>query len=403
MSVVNGKYPGPTIFATEGDTLHILVQNNLPYPTSFHWHGLYFTGSNYMDGANSFTQCPIPPGKAFNYSFEVTQSGTYWWHSHVGGQLTDGLTGAIVIYEKNDSLPQSQNHIIQVTDWYHELAAELTNFYMSAASEGNEPLPDSGLVNGLGIYNCSGAAKPDRCISNRPLEAEYDVVLVEEGLMYRLRFINTGTYAMFKISIDNHNMTIVEVDGGMVEPLTVNEFSLNTAQRISVLVEANQPPANYWIRVSMQASCFGADTPGLNPKIYGILHYKTVPLDYPTSSGIEHDDCTELNLFDFHPSGFPPVPRDPVLTWTVTFQFENDASGINRGYMNNISYSIPGLYWNSLEYVMRGETLPVKVNPFVVDVKPNSTIEIIINNNGNKIGRAVQQECRDRSRMPSSA
>eukprot|EP00456_Euglypha_rotunda_P035114 TRINITY_DN2707_c0_g1_i24.p1 TRINITY_DN2707_c0_g1~~TRINITY_DN2707_c0_g1_i24.p1 ORF type:complete len:159 (+),score=16.51 TRINITY_DN2707_c0_g1_i24:139-615(+) len=140
MSVVNGKYPGPTIFATEGDTLHILVQNNLPYPTSFHWHGLYFTGSNYMDGANSFTQCPIPPGKAFNYSFEVTQSGTYWWHSHVGGQLTDGLTGAIVIYEKNDSLPQSQNHIIQVTDWYHELAAELTNFYMSAASEGNEQI-----------------------------------------------------------------------------------------------------------------------------------------------------------------------------------------------------------------------------------------------------------------------
>jgi len=36
----NGSTPGPTIEVTEGDRVRIIVKNELPEPTSVHWHGI---------------------------------------------------------------------------------------------------------------------------------------------------------------------------------------------------------------------------------------------------------------------------------------------------------------------------------------------------------------------------
>lgn len=38
---INGQFPGPTITAEEGDTLHIILTNNLfREGTVLHWHGI---------------------------------------------------------------------------------------------------------------------------------------------------------------------------------------------------------------------------------------------------------------------------------------------------------------------------------------------------------------------------
>ena len=44
----NGSIPGPTIQVTEGDRVHLNVENRLPEPFSIHWHGLEIP--NDMDG-----------------------------------------------------------------------------------------------------------------------------------------------------------------------------------------------------------------------------------------------------------------------------------------------------------------------------------------------------------------
>src|SRR5690606_15575789 len=54
----NGSMPGPTIEATEGDRVRIIVRNELPEATTVHWHGLELP--NVMDGAGEHTQKPIP-------------------------------------------------------------------------------------------------------------------------------------------------------------------------------------------------------------------------------------------------------------------------------------------------------------------------------------------------------
>jgi len=84
-----------------------------------HWHGIFQKTTNWADGAAFVTQCPITPNNSFLYEFNVEQSGTYWYHSHLcksplpdfkifandwyqATQYCDGLRGAMVIYDPQD-------------------------------------------------------------------------------------------------------------------------------------------------------------------------------------------------------------------------------------------------------------------------------------------------------------
>ncbi|CAG8767953.1 1120_t:CDS:2, partial [Dentiscutata erythropus] len=92
---VNGQYPAPIIQANFGDRLLINVTNKFGDPATVHWHGLFQNGTNFYDGPVGVTQCPIPNGVSFLYNFTLNQYGTYWYHSHITGQIIDGLKGPL--------------------------------------------------------------------------------------------------------------------------------------------------------------------------------------------------------------------------------------------------------------------------------------------------------------------
>jgi len=71
---INAKWPCPPIEATVGDTVVVNLINNLgTESTGLHFHGLDQKGSQVMDGPSGVTQCPIPPGSSFTYTFQVNQ------------------------------------------------------------------------------------------------------------------------------------------------------------------------------------------------------------------------------------------------------------------------------------------------------------------------------------------
>ena len=92
---INGGVPGPTLHFKEGEAATITVTNLTDEPTSVHWHGILLPGM--MDGAPGFNGfMGIKPGESFTYTFNIRQSGTYWYHSHSGTQ-DQSVLGAIVI------------------------------------------------------------------------------------------------------------------------------------------------------------------------------------------------------------------------------------------------------------------------------------------------------------------
>lgn len=102
----NGFSPGPTIVVYPGDMVNIRVFNELPQPTSVHWHGLDIPCV--MDGVPAIEPSPrIDPGCYFDYQFQITNPpGTHMYHSHFYTVMQDmmGLEGAFIIMD-----PQPEN------------------------------------------------------------------------------------------------------------------------------------------------------------------------------------------------------------------------------------------------------------------------------------------------------
>jgi hypothetical protein len=93
----NGVVPGPMIRVTEGETVRIVLRNELPEPTSIHWHGIPLP--NAMDGVPPLTQTAVEPGESFVYEFVAPPAGSFMYHSHVetDKQIMVGLYAPFIV------------------------------------------------------------------------------------------------------------------------------------------------------------------------------------------------------------------------------------------------------------------------------------------------------------------
>ncbi len=94
----NGQLPGPLLQARVGDTMRVVLENQLDESTTIHWHGLRI--ANEMDGVPA-VQDPIEPGETFTYEFTVEEAGSYWYHPHMRTyeQMGRGLYGQLIVHE----------------------------------------------------------------------------------------------------------------------------------------------------------------------------------------------------------------------------------------------------------------------------------------------------------------
>ncbi|KAM6511313.1 hypothetical protein FALCPG4_016315 [Fusarium falciforme] len=270
--LVNDEFPGPTIEARSGDRLVLYIHNDLETEgVSLHWHGLRMKDQNLMDGAVGITQCPIPPGQDFVYNFTIgdDEHGTFWWHSHSDVQRADGLWGGLIVHSPQEANPPLEEYLVMVSDWFHRNQTEVLAWYADASSRGNEPVPDSLLVNGRGRFDCSMAvpARPVVCsqISAHELAPLFNPS--REKAM-RLRFANTGSVAGFSVQIDGATMQPVHVDGGFsVHAETSDSIGiLYPGERVDVDVKwAEDYVKGRWLSIDLDSENFGYPNPALNP------------------------------------------------------------------------------------------------------------------------------------------
>ncbi|RUS21464.1 Cupredoxin, partial [Endogone sp. FLAS-F59071] len=378
---VNGQFPGPTIEAETGDRIQVLVRNHLDVETSIHFHGMFQRGTPWVDGVAGQTQCPIPSGGWFLYDFEVPgQWGTFWWHSHYMVQYGEGLSGALIIrnkYLEPYRFEVNAEYNVLLTDWYHNNSLTLLSYYLSPASNGNEPIPQNGLINGHNSFNCSKAPAGSKCTPNAPKS----VFAFKPGHKYRLRLINTSTFSAFVFSIDNHNLTIVEADGTDLQPVTVDRLAINVAQRYSVIVEANQPVASYWMRAELETSCYPVEAPDLEKVITAEIRYDGAPnpSDFSRSvskfTDIENEECIDLSIDMLEPYWAKDAPGPVGSQVYLNITFQNDSHGVNRGFLNNVTY-VPVYTKPTLFNVWSGER-DYAPNQYLLEIDENQVVEII--------------------------
>jgi FtsP/CotA-like multicopper oxidase with cupredoxin domain len=208
----NGAVPGPTIEASAGDTVVVRLKNNLPEPTTIHWHGIRLPVP--MDGTES-VQAPVAPGETFEYRFEVPDAGTFWYHSHSNEtvQVERGLYGALVV-RAHDEPVFDRERLLVLDDLrlnrHGEIAAPGGWLERHNGRQGKTL-----LINGL----------------NQP------VITMHAGQIERWRIINAASARYYRFSIDGRPLHIIGTDGGLIErPVPVNEVLLVPGDRVELAV-----------------------------------------------------------------------------------------------------------------------------------------------------------------------
>ncbi|RMJ22435.1 Multicopper oxidase [Aspergillus sp. HF37] len=279
--LVNGLFPGPTIEARSGDTLVVNVTNALEdKEISIHWHGLHIRNS--MDGTSGVTQAAISPGDAFVYNFTIPadQSETFWYHAHSGVHRADGMYGGLIVHQpapkstvrglvarESAGYNYDKELLLLVGDWYHRPADQVLAWYMRAGSFGNEPVPDSLLVNGVGSFDCAMAvpARPVDCIES---QADSSYIDLDRSLDYRIRVVNTGSLAGFTLAFEREQLRLIQLDSNDVEPQDMEANSagiLYPGQRMDFILRS---PEGYdrlsSMTVELDPECFKYPNPALN-------------------------------------------------------------------------------------------------------------------------------------------
>ena len=261
---INGTVPGPLVRLKEGENVTLTVTNRLKEISSIHWHGLLVPPE--MDGVPGVSFAGIKPGTTFTYRFPVKQSGTYWFHSHSGGQEQLGVYAPIIIAPiEPDPIKYDREHVVMLSDWsflsfetmignlkkqsgYFNFDRRTTGeFFSDAAKNGWKP-----TVSNYRLWSRMRMDPTDLLdvtssgytylMNGLPSESNW-TALFRPGERVRLRFVQVGVMTFQDVRIPGLKMTVVQADGQDVQPVEVDEFRIGPAETYDVIVEPREDRA----------------------------------------------------------------------------------------------------------------------------------------------------------------
>lgn len=335
----DGAIPGVPLRFTQGDRLSIRAQNDLPQPTSIHWHGLRLP--NAMDGVSGLTQQAIAPGQQFDYEFDLPDAGTYWYHAHNMSpeQVGRGLHGPLIIAETQVPDVDSED-ILVLDDWLLDAQAVID--------------PDF-----TAMHDLSHGGRVGNFVTTN---GQYDLrIPVKRHARLRLRLINAANARIFPLALQGLEGWIVALDGmPLATPEKIAaEFVIAPAQRVDLIVDVTADDGSdaFLVRLSQDGSAAQVTFPVRgqmtataraapvalppNPQPEGFDLANARPVDLPIAGGAmgqlqqaQHDGKTisfqqmiDAGLF-WSMAGSAGRPADPLvdvsLGETVRLTIRND-------------------------------------------------------------------------------
>ncbi len=255
---INGTVPGPLLRFREGQEAVIRVTNKLQEATSIHWHGILVPQE--MDGVPGVSFFGIKSGETFTYRFPIKQSGTYWYHSHSGGQELEGMYGPIVIDPvKQDPVLYDREFVVVLSDWSFtnpmtiigklKKQSSYFNYQKRTAGDFIQDVKSQGFLSPFSERMQWQKMRMDPTDISDVTGATYNYLMngfspegnwtgvFRKGERVRLRFIDAGAMTIFDVRIPGLKMTVVQADGQNVQPVLVDELRIGNGETYDVIIE----------------------------------------------------------------------------------------------------------------------------------------------------------------------
>ncbi|KAL2554621.1 SKU5 similar 3 [Forsythia ovata] len=386
---INDMFPGPLINSTTNDNIHVNVHNDMDEPLLMTWNGVQQRLNSWQDGVSG-TNCPIQPGKNWTFVFQVKdQIGSFFYFPSINFQRAGGGFGPIrvnnrVVIKVPFPKPEAQFDLL-IGDWYHGSFKDVRKAVAHRQ-------PHLMLMNGKGSFL-------------DPLAKAHETFTVSQGKTYLFRVSNIGNVWSMNFRIQNHTMVVVETEGSYTNQITVDSLDIHVGQSYSVLVTADQNPADYYIVGSPKWANLSNQT---SISAVGLLHYEssTTPANGPLPTGPGPFDISfSINQarsirWNLTTGAARPNPQGTFnvsnVTISQTFVLRGSSAkidGVPRFTVNNVSYNTPSTPLKLADYYINGSgvyqldafpvhsSLKVPVNgTFVVTGNHKDWLEIVFKN-----------------------
>jgi bilirubin oxidase len=238
----NGRVPGPTLEVREGDRVIVHFKNELPEPTSVHWHGIHLPVT-----ADGSPLDPVPPGGSFDYVFPIPRgsAGTYWYHPHphhrTKFQVAMGLFGALIVRADDDPLPASlPEKLLLLAD------ARFDDRGMLDLGQHHSVIDEANGYEGNTLF-VNGQRQP--------------TISIRAGEVQRWRVINASAARFYRLSLPGHTFVQVGTDGGLFErPVERSEVLVTPSERVELLVRGTGEPGSRAVLQSLPYDRYAPQT-----------------------------------------------------------------------------------------------------------------------------------------------
>jgi FtsP/CotA-like multicopper oxidase with cupredoxin domain len=233
----DGQVPGPLLRMRQGQQQTVEIQNHSTEPEVVHWHGLFLPPE--IDGAMEEGTPMIAPGASVRYTLNPDPPGFRWFHTHTfaGKDLSKaqygGQHGFLLIEPRNHPGSYDREVFLALHDWSGHFEGGDDGFM--------NPVYDVSTINGKVL----GFGEP---------------VQVKQGERVLVHVLNSSPTEVHWIALAGHSFHVIALDGNEVaRPQIVNMLRLAPAERVSAIVEMNNP--GVWVlgevRKHVQAAGMG--------------------------------------------------------------------------------------------------------------------------------------------------
>jgi FtsP/CotA-like multicopper oxidase with cupredoxin domain len=247
----NGQFPGPLLRFKEGQTVTVEIHNDTDTPEQLHWHGQFVPTD--VDGAAEEGTPFIPAHGMRRVVFTPRPAGFRFYHTHnrAGADLHDGQysgqVGPVYIEPKHEPGNYDREIFLVLKEFEPSFSqgGDMAMDFLTPATRVKEleAAGESAMKASLakGVPHGYEVGYRYFTINGRML-GHSEPVRVKQGERVLFHILNGSATEIRSLALPGHSFKVVALDGNPVPtPAIVPVLWLGTAERISAIVEMNQP------------------------------------------------------------------------------------------------------------------------------------------------------------------